>query len=88
MTLCGGINTQTLLPYGTPEEIREEVKKVKYIMGEGGGYILEPGITIQDGVPLENILSMLDEAKSRQFENLRMMKSFICRPITYCFCVY
>jgi hypothetical protein len=32
-------------------------------MGKGGGYILEPGITAQDDIPLENILAMVDEAK-------------------------
>jgi len=32
-------------------------------MGAGGGYILEPGITVQADVPLENMLAMIDEAR-------------------------
>lgn len=60
LTFCGGINTQQLLPKGTPQEIRDEVKKLKEIMGAGGGYILEPGITVQADVPLDNLLALVD----------------------------
>jgi hypothetical protein len=31
-------------------------------MGKGGGYILEPGITVQADVPLKNIVAMIEEA--------------------------
>ena len=34
------------------------------ILGAGGGYILEPGITIQADVPLENVLAMIDAVRS------------------------
>ncbi len=63
LTFCGGVRTQDLLPYGTPEEVREEVRRLKREMGKGGGYILEPGITIQADVPIENIAAMIDEAR-------------------------
>ena len=63
LTLCGGIGTQDLLPQGTPEKVREEVRKLAREMGRGGGYILEPGITIQADVPLDNMVAMIDEAK-------------------------
>ena len=45
------------------KKIREEVRKLAREMGKGGGYILEPGITIQADVPLENMVAMIDEAK-------------------------
>ncbi|HUW56700.1 MAG TPA: uroporphyrinogen decarboxylase family protein [Planctomycetota bacterium] len=63
LTFCGGVRTQDLLPYGTPEEVREEVRRLKREMGKGGGYILEPGITLQDDVPIGNIVAMIDEAR-------------------------
>lgn len=63
LTFCGGVRTQDLLPYGTPDEIREEVRRLKREMGKDGGYILEPGITLQDNVPIENIVAMIDEAR-------------------------
>ena len=64
LTFCGGLNTQHLLPHGTTQQIRAEVKKLKSQMGRGGGYILEPGITIQADVPLENLLAMIEEARN------------------------
>ncbi len=64
LTFCGGIPTQDLLVFGSPEQIREEVRRLKRDMGAGGGYILEPGITLQADVPVENIVAVIDEARS------------------------
>lgn len=62
-TFQGGLNTQELLPFGSPEEIREEINKLKNRMGKNGGFILEPGITVQGDIPLDNLIAMIDEAK-------------------------
>ncbi|MCM8788870.1 MAG: hypothetical protein NC907_03665 [Candidatus Omnitrophica bacterium] len=62
LCFCGGIRTQDLLVKGTPAEVRVEVRHLKETMGKGGGYILEPGITIQADVKPENLYAMLDEA--------------------------
>jgi uroporphyrinogen decarboxylase len=64
LTFCGGLRTQDLLPRGTPDEVRQEVRRLKMEMGKGGGYILEPGITIQADVPIENIVAMIEEARN------------------------
>lgn len=64
LTFCGGVRTQDLLPYGTPEDVKREVRWLKKELGKGGGYILEPGITIQADVPLENILALIEEARA------------------------
>lgn len=64
LTLCGGVPTQTLLPFGTPDEIRNEVKKLKSQMGADGGYILGPGITLQADIPVENLAALIDEARN------------------------
>ena len=61
LTFCGGIPTQDLLVRGSPDEVRAEVRRLKQERGAGGGYILEPGITIQADVPAENILAMYEE---------------------------
>lgn len=63
LSFCGGVRTQDLLPFGTPEDVRKEVRKLVKEMGRGGGYILEPGITIQADVPLENLVAMIDEVR-------------------------
>ncbi len=62
LTFCGGLGTQDILPYGDPREVRDEVKRLKQEMGHCGGYILEPGITLQADVPLQNLLAMIEEA--------------------------
>lgn len=63
LTFCGGIGTQYLLPRGTPSEIRETVTRTVDVMGRGGGYILEPGITLQEDVPVENMVAMIEAAR-------------------------
>jgi len=63
LTFCGGISTQQLLVSASPKDIRKEVRRLKQEMGRKGGYILEPGITIQADVPRENLIAMIDEAR-------------------------
>jgi uroporphyrinogen decarboxylase len=63
LTFCGGVRTQDLLPRGTPQQVRDEVRRLKDVMGAGGGYILEPGITLQADVPAENLVAMVEEAR-------------------------
>jgi uroporphyrinogen decarboxylase len=58
----GGIDTQHILPYGTPEDVRNEVRtRIKHL-APGGGYILTSVHNIQPDVPPENIVAMFDEA--------------------------
>jgi len=64
VTFEGGLSTQKLLSFGTPEEIQREIEKLKGKIGKNGGYILEPGITLQGDIPLENLIAMIEAAKS------------------------
>ena len=63
--LCfwGGVSTQQTLPYGTPDEVRAETRQVAARLGKGGGYILSPAQALQDDVPLENILALIEVAQ-------------------------
>ena len=60
IVFCGAIDTQHVLPSGTPDEVRQEVKRVIDILGEGGGYMVASVHTIMHEVPPENILAMVD----------------------------
>lgn len=60
LTFCGAVDTHRILPMGTPEEVRAEVRRVLEIMAPGGGYMLASVHTIMDDVPPENILAMVD----------------------------
>jgi uroporphyrinogen decarboxylase len=63
LTFCGGLGTQELLVSANPDEVRREVGRLQHEMGRGGGYVLEPGITIQADVPLENIVAMIEAGR-------------------------
>lgn len=63
LVFCGAIDTQRVLPYGSPAEVRAEVRRVIDIMAPGGGYLLAAVHTVMDEVPPENILAMVDAAR-------------------------
>ncbi len=58
IVLWGGLDVQHILPYGTPEEVDAEVKRIIEIYAPGGGYVFSPAHVIQPDVPLENIFTM------------------------------
>ncbi len=58
----GGIDTQQVLPFGSPDDVRSEVRR--RISDLSPGYVLGAVHNIQDDVPPENICAMLDEAAS------------------------
>ena len=60
IVFCGGIDTHRVLPYGTPQEVREEVRRVISILGPGGGYMVASVHTIMNDVPPENIVAMVE----------------------------
>ena len=60
LTFCGAIDTQRILPHGTPDEVRAEVRRVIDILGRGGGYLVSSVHTVMNDVPAENILAMVD----------------------------
>ncbi len=63
--LCfwGGVDQQQLMPFGTEDEIKAEVQKLKASLGKKGGYIMGPTHNLQLDVPLENLFAMIDEIK-------------------------
>lgn len=63
LTFWGGISTQKTMPYGTPDEVRTEIREMIALMGKGGGYILAPSHELQGDVPLGNMLAFLDEVQ-------------------------
>jgi hypothetical protein len=58
----GGCDTQTVLPRGTPQEVRAHVKERMEIFAPGGGYVFTQVHNIQAGIPAENVCAMLDAA--------------------------
>jgi len=58
----GGIDTQQILPFGKPAEVRDEVRRRIDELAPGGGYILAAVHNIQADVPPQNIITMFEEA--------------------------
>lgn len=56
----GGVDTQKVLPFAKPQEVREQVLRNCEIFNKGGGFIFNTVHNIQANVPVENIVAMLE----------------------------
>jgi uroporphyrinogen-III decarboxylase len=54
----GGVDTQKTLPFGTPDDIRRQVRERIGIFNPGGGFVFNTIHNVQAGVPVENLLAM------------------------------
>jgi len=63
LAFWGGVSTQKTLPFGSPEDVRKEIRERIKVLGKGGGYILAPSHELQGDIPLENMLAFIDEAQ-------------------------
>ena len=60
IVFCGGIDTHRILPFGSTEDVRQEVRRVIQTLGPGGGFMVGAVHTVMDDVPPENVLAMVD----------------------------
>jgi uroporphyrinogen decarboxylase len=67
IVFCGAIDSHRVLPYGSVEDVRAEVKRVMQILGPGGGYMLGAVHTVMNDVPPENVLAMVDAVEEFGF---------------------
>ncbi len=54
----GGVDTQKTLPFGTPDEVRAEVKSRIEIFNRGGGFVFNTVHNVQARTPVENLLAL------------------------------
>lgn len=54
----GGIDTQRVLPFGTPDEIRSQVRERMQIFGRGGGFVFNTIHNVQARIPVENLVAL------------------------------
>ena len=59
----GGVDEQRVLPYGSEEQVREEVRARIAALAPGGGYVLAPAHNLQDDVPPQNVEAMFAAAR-------------------------
>ena len=63
----GGVDTQHVLSFAAPDEVRRDVRKNVEVLKPGGGYVFNSVHNIQAGVPPENIVAMFDAAYDHGF---------------------
>lgn len=59
----GGIDTQQVLPFGTPAQVREQVLRRCEVFARGGGFVFNSVHNVQAGTPVENIVAMIDAVR-------------------------
>lgn len=69
----GGVDTQNTLPFGTPDQVRDQVRECIKTFGPGGGFVFNTIHNVQPQVPVENVLAM--------YETLRECRDY---PIAGC----
>ncbi len=59
----GGVDTQKTLPFGTPDEVRAEVRERIKTFGPGGGFVFNTVHNVQARVPVENVIAMYETVR-------------------------
>lgn len=65
LAFWGGLSVQRTLPFGTPDDVRRETRRLLAEMAPGGGYILSPSHSLTADIPPENIAAFLDVAREQ-----------------------
>jgi uroporphyrinogen decarboxylase len=60
----GGMSTQRVLPFGSPDEVRAETERL-LALGREGGYIFAPAHDVEGDVPLANMLTMIETVQQQ-----------------------
>lgn len=63
LTFHGGIGVQSVLPHGTPQEVREMVRRTIDIMGEGGGYLCSSSHSLGQDIPWANVMAFVETVR-------------------------
>jgi uroporphyrinogen-III decarboxylase len=61
----GSVDTQRVLPFGTPQEVREQVLRRCEIFAPGGGYVFCLIHNIQAETPVVNTVAMFEALRQR-----------------------
>jgi hypothetical protein len=56
----GGIDTQKVLPFGSPDQVRDQVRHACEVFGRDGGFVFNTVHNIQANVPVENLVAMIE----------------------------
>ena len=66
IALCATISSQRTLPFGAPDDVRREVRRLAAAVGDERRCILTPSNVIQPETPWENVVAFAEEARARE----------------------
>ena len=52
---------QQVLAFGSPDDVRKEIRRLRTELGKGGGYIMAPAKPLMEDVPTENAVAVIEE---------------------------
>ena len=64
----GGVDTQKTLPFGTPDEVRNEVRQRIKIFGRGGGFVFNTVHNVQANTPAENLVALYEAVREARVQ--------------------
>jgi len=63
LVIDGALGTQTTMPFGTPGQVRETIRRYARTLGADGAYIISPTHVLEPEVPIENIEAFVETAR-------------------------
>ena len=67
LAFFGTISVQQTMPFGTPDDVRAEVKTRMQTIGKGGGLIMGPTHHVQLDTPMDNFWAMVNTIKDTPY---------------------
>ncbi|PIV52224.1 MAG: hypothetical protein COY53_10070 [Elusimicrobia bacterium CG_4_10_14_0_8_um_filter_37_32] len=55
-----------MLPYSSPEHVKNEIKRLLKEIGKNGGYIFAPAHSVPKDVPLENLIVLVETIQNQK----------------------
>lgn len=66
LVFWGAVDVQGFLPKATPDQVRARVDDLINVLGKNGGYVIAPAHNMQDDIPPENIVALVDAVRKRR----------------------
>lgn len=63
LSFFGGMSIQKVLPYGTPQQVRDEARRLMDEVGKDGGYIIAPSHDMTGDIPVENLIAFIETVR-------------------------
>jgi uroporphyrinogen decarboxylase len=60
LSFWGTVGDQSVLPFGTPAEVRDQIRTRIETVGQGGGFIIAPAHVVEPEVPVENVFAFFE----------------------------